>query len=109
MANDKFFDQFNAGKGIPFMESRTKGNLHDMLDKPLHIVDFGFITGENDPYAVILFAESDKFYFGNTIITEVLQKVEDADKREALKSETVIFHERENKKGSRTYTAIEFL
>ncbi len=101
-----YFEKFNAS-GIKFMEGREKGNLSDMLDKPLHIIDYGFITNDEGTYAVIMFAESDKFYFGNSIITEMLQTVESDGMKDALSEQPITLFSRESKKG-RTYTGFKF-
>lgn len=102
-----YFEKFNNG-GIAFMEGRDKGNLQDMLDKPLHIVDYGFIKNDEGEYAVMQFAEDgSKFYFGNSIITEMLHTVEDDGMKEALAEQPIKFFSRESKKG-RTYTGFKF-
>lgn len=103
-----YFDKF-SNAGIPFMEGREKGNLSDMLDKPLHIVDFGFINGEDGRYAVMLFAEDDEnFYFGNSIITAMLETVDDDGMRDELAEQVITFEHRTSKNGKRQYTAFKF-
>lgn len=102
-----YFEKFNNG-GIQFMEGREKGNLSDMLEKSLHIIDHGFIAGDDGDYAVMLFAEdAEHFYFGNSIITEMLKTV-DADGMTAeLAEQPIMFVQRESKRG-RTYTGFKF-
>lgn len=103
-----YFDKFNNA-GIPFMEGREKGNLSDMLDKPLHIVEFGFINGEDGEYAVMAFAEdAERFYFGNSIITEMLHTVKDDGMCEELAEQAITFVKRTSRSGKRTYTAYVF-
>ena len=104
-----YFAQFNAGKGIPFMEGREKANLKDVLDRKLHIDDFGFIKGEEGEYAVISFAEDkDYFYFANAIVTDALKKIKEDGKSEELKDVAVVFTLRMSNK-NREYVAIEFI
>lgn len=103
-----YFAKF-SNKGVPFMEGRDKGDKKDMLDKPLHIVDFGFIRGtDGDDFAVMLFDElPDVFFFGNALVTEMLQQVEADDMREGLKDVTITFTERKSKQSGRMYVSYD--
>ena len=104
-----YFDKF-ANKGIPFMEGKDKGSLRDMIDRPLHIEDFGFINGQDGKFAVILFAEdSDNFYFGNSIITEMLEQVDADGMRDALADETIVFSMRMSKERKQEYMTFDFV
>ena len=47
-----YFDKFNKGEGIPFMDGRTKVDIP--VGKGLHLKDYGFIKGDDDP---LLFEE----------------------------------------------------
>lgn len=90
------------------MEGRDKGDKSEILDKPLHIEDFGFINGKDGRFAVMLFAEiPEKFYFGNLIVTEMLEAVERDDMRKALREVQITFKERKSKESSRTYIAFD--
>lgn len=103
-----YFDKFNTGGGIPFMEGRDKGDMHDILDEKLHIIDFGFINGDNGEYAVIQVAEYDRmFYFANTVITDMLKEVQADGMKEELKNQAIVFEERTSKRG-RDYIAFSF-
>lgn len=102
-----YFAQFK-NEGVPFMEGRDKGDKSEILDRPLHIVDFGFINGNDGKFAVMLFAEiPDKFYFGNSIVTEMLEAVERDNQRQALKEVQITFMERKAKESGRTYIAFD--
>ena len=102
-----YFDKFR-NDGIPFMEGRDKGDLHDMLDVPVHIIDFGFIKGKNGDFAVIALAEdSGKFYFCNSIITEMLRTVQADDMQDALPQQAIVFSLRMSKAGQE-YMTFEF-
>lgn len=102
-----YFAQF-TNEGVPFMEGRDKGDKSEILGKPLHIADFGFINGNDGKFAVMLFAEiPEKFYFGNSIITEMLEAVERDNQRQALKEVQITFKERKAKESGRTYIAFD--
>lgn len=102
-----YFAQFK-NEGVPFMEGRYKGEKSEILGKPLHIADFGFINGNDGNFAVMLFAEiPDKFYFGNSIVTEMLEAVERDNQRQALKEVQITFNERKAKESGRTYIAFD--
>lgn len=104
-----YFDKF-VRKGIPFMEGREKGNLRDMVDKPLHIVDFGFINGKDGEFGVVQFAEDDKkFYFANGIITEMLMQVDDDGMREELAEQPIVFTMRMSKERKQEYMTFDFV
>lgn len=104
-----YWDKFQS-KGIPFMENRDKGDMHDILDKIVHIVDFGFIRKEEEEgdYAVICLKEdNEKFFFCNAVITDMLHQVEKDGMKEELASQPIKFLLRTSKKG-REYFAFEF-
>lgn len=104
-----YFDRFN-NKGIPFMENRDKGDMRDILGKPVHICDFGFIkSDEGGDYGVIALTENDgEFYFCNAIITEMLHQVEKDDMKDELADQVIKFELAESKKG-REYFRFEFV
>ena len=103
-----YFDKFKNA-GVPFMEGREKGNLQDVLDEPLHIVGFGFLNGDDGKYAVMMFAEHpDQFYFGNSIITEMLETVDEDGAQELLAEQVIVFRSKLNASGKRRYTTYSF-
>ena len=104
-----YFDKF-VRKGIPFMEGREKGNLRDLLGKELHIEDFGFINGKDGKFAVMMFAEdADKFYFGNSIVTEMLETVDEDGMRKELAEQVIVFTMRVSKDRNQEYMAFDFV
>ena len=104
-----YFSGLNGNKGIPFMEGRTKKDLTDVVNRQLHIEDYGFIQGDENEFAVICFEELPEFfYFGNAIITEALHQVDADGMKPMISSATVIFSKRMSKKG-REYMAFEFI
>lgn len=69
--------------GIVFMDSRNKGDLHDLVGHTVHIKDFAFLnqvspqTGEMSRFAVFIIEEdNNNFYFGSKPISEVLSLLE---------------------------------
>ena len=103
-----YFSGLNGNKGIPFMEGRTKKDLAEVVDRPLHIEDYGFIQGDENEFAVIAFVEMPEFfYFGNAIITEALHQVDADGMKDQISTAAVTFSKRMSKKG-REYMAFEF-
>ena len=104
-----YFDRFN-NRGIPFMENSDKGDMHDILGEPVHIVDYGFIKKEDEDgdYAVIQLKEHEGvFYFCNQVITDMLHQVDEDDMREELARQVIKFELATSKKG-REYFRFEF-
>ena len=63
---------------LPFMEGRDKGDTKELLGQVSTITEYGFLPNEaGEMYAVFITKErSDKFYFGGTVITDRLFKLE---------------------------------
>lgn len=79
-----------TSQGVPFMENRVKGDINDLINEDLHIVDYGFIRGRKGEYAVIAFKEYPKnFYFGGMVLTDILHRVDKDDMKEQLLGETM--------------------
>ena len=102
-----YFEKFN-NDGIPFMDGAEKSDLSEVFGTPVHIVDFGFINGDNGEFGVIKLQEKPgKFYFVNSIATEMLRTVQADEKKDDLANEPIIFEKRVSKNG-RDYTAFAF-
>ena len=102
-----YFDKFN-NKGIPFMENRDKGDMHDLIGKTVHIEDFGFIRNDDGDYGVIVVAEDkDNFYFCNAVITDMLHQVDNDGMRDELVKQNIVFSMAMSKNG-REYFKFEF-
>lgn len=103
-----YFTNLNPSKGIPFMDGAEKGEKEELLGEWLHIEDFGFINGENGDFAVLQIRERPgKFYFGNQIITEMLQRVNADSMKQHLAENAIKFTMRTSEKG-RDYMTFEF-
>lgn len=108
MPNMQYFAQFKS-KGIPFMDGRTKGDLKDLYGQPVHITDFAKLENDEGEYPVFVIAEDEaKFYFGNSVIKDMLDQIEKDDMRGALAEVAIVFSSAVSKKG-RTYTAFDFI
>lgn len=107
-----YFDKFNKGEGIPFMDGRTKTDIP--VGKGLHLKDYGFIKGDDAPFAVMLFEEYPKnFMFGNSIVTDDIKTIEKdmGSKEQALNllaGVSMKFTKRTSKRG-RDYMSVEFI
>lgn len=99
-----YFSKFR-NDGVPFMDGRDKGSSDEILGQPLHMDDFGFINGNDGRFAVMSFVEfPDKFYFGNSVVTEMLETVEADGMKGELVNVTITFDRRKSKNG-RDYIA----
>lgn len=103
-------EKMNSGKGIEFMEGRTKGNIKDLLDTVVTVKDFAFLTSDDGKYVVfIIDGDEDNFYFGATVMTQNFLEFEAGEIEEIKECGLpILLYEKKNKKESRTYTAIEF-
>lgn len=104
-----FFTNLNSGKGIAFMDNADKADLKDIATRLVHINDYGYIHGEGGDFAVIQLAETPgKFYFANSVITDMLKQVDAGDMKGELPNQGIVFKLRTSKKG-RQYMSFEFV
>lgn len=106
-----YFDKFNKGKGIPFMDGADKIDMP--LGEKLHVRDYGFISGNDGEFVVLAFIEyPNKFVFGNSIITGDIRTMEkdlgDKDKVLAELSDISLTFSKSMSKNKREYTSVEF-
>lgn len=102
-----YFDKFKHD-GIPFMDGREKGDMKDVLEQPLHIIDFGFIKGKRGDFGVVAFKEyPENFYFVNAIITDMLRTVQVDGMEDELAYQAVTFYMKTSKDGNE-YMTFEF-
>ncbi len=96
---------------LPFMENRKKGDTKELLGQDSTINEYGFLPNEaGEVYAVFTVAErSDKFYFGGTVITDRLLKLEEDGYHEAIVTEGLPVRMSEAKsKNNRTFINVVF-
>ena len=97
---------------LPLMESRDKGDTKELLGQVTTITDYGFLPNENgEMYACFITKErAGKFYFGGTVLTDRLLKLESEGYHDAIVEEglPVLMTETKAKKSNRTYTNVEF-
>lgn len=97
-------------EGIPFMDGREKGNVKELNDKIVVVVDYGFIRGSDGQFVVfIIKGDETQFYFGATVMSEKFEQFDLEDKKEIQKfGIPLLLTETLNKKGNRTYQSCEF-
>ena len=102
-----YFSKFQQ-QGIPFMEGAEKADIRELVDKPVHIVDFGFIKGDNGDFAVFITKENDGvFYFAPNVISENLHIIDEDGKR-ALLAKTEVIVRSNTSKNKREYFTLEY-
>lgn len=100
----------NGGKGIDFMEGRTKGEVKTLLGAEITVNGYGFINGKYGEVIVFKIEENDKeFFFGNNVMTDKFKEFTKEEKAEIeANGIPVRITEKKNEKGNRTYYNIEF-
>lgn len=102
-----YFSKFQQ-QGIPFMEGAEKGDIRDIVDSEIHIVDFGFIKGDNGDFAVFQTKENEGvFFFAPNVISENL-KIIDEDGKRALLAKTTVIVRSNTSKNKREYFTLEY-
>lgn len=101
--------------GVPFMEDNEKGEMQELENQSLTLIDYGFIKEDKSDYAVLKFAEKPgKFYFAGLVLTQNLHEAE-ADlgsKKRVLnefKNTFIKFSKQINKAGKYEYWAVEYI
>lgn len=96
---------------LPLMEGRDKGDTKELLGQVSTITDFGFLPNEaGEVYAVFTVKErTGKFYFGGTVLTDRLFKLEQEGYHEAIVAEglPVLLTEKRSK-NNRSFVNVEF-
>lgn len=91
------------------MEGKEKGDLNAIKDNKVKVTDFDILSSNNGDYAVFAIeGDKDFFYFGGSVITDFLSKLEEAGFKEAVQDQglEVILSDKDSKNGN-TYTNIE--
>ena len=100
------------GTRLPFMDEREKGSTDELLGQVSTIVDYGFIPNDDgELYAAFIVRErSTKFYFGGTVLTDRLMKMDDAGYGEDIRAEglPILMTKATSKKSKRSYTDVKF-
>lgn len=108
MADLSYFKKFK--RGIDFMDGRERKELSDLCTgEEFHIEQFDFLPGDNSDYAVFTVEElPGYFFFGNSVVTDVLQQIKDDEMTEDLPNVNVVFEKRTSQK-NRDYIALSFV
>ena len=102
-------ESMNSGKGIVFMEGRTKGETEELIDKTVTIRDYAFINGTDGEYAVfIVDGENKKFYFGGKVLTDNLKAFTDEEHAELISDGLPTRFTLRVSKNKKKYVAVEF-
>ena len=105
-----FFTDLNAGKGVPFMDNRDAGDKATLLEGIWHIEDYAYIDSKNGRCAVVIFREdAENFYFMNSVVTEMLYKVDAAGKKSEIPCAGIKFSIVKNRDETREYFTYEFV
>lgn len=103
-----FEENFSGNAGIGFMDDAEKHDLTELFDESHVIADYGFIEGEDGPFAVFCVKDMPGcFFFASSCITADLKKIEDAGEHKNIAKQKWDFFSKESKKG-RTYTAMKW-
>lgn len=101
--------KMNSNEGIPFMKDRTKGDIQEILDKELTIINFDFISGSDGEYVVFIVDEiKDSFYFGGQVLTSNLKQITSEEKEEVKKNGLPVKFYEAKSKNKRTYIGCTF-
>ena len=96
---------------LPLMEGCDKGDTKELMGQVSTITDYGFLPNEaGEMYAVFTVKErSGKFYFGGTVLTDRLFKLEQEGYHDAIVAEglPVLLNEKRSK-NNRTFVNVEF-
>lgn len=96
---------------LPFMEGREKGDTQELLGQVSTINEYGFLPNEaGEAYAVFTVKErSGKFYFGGTVITDRLTKLEQEGYHETIVAEGLpVRMSNKKSKNGRTFVDVVF-
>ena len=94
----------------PLMDGREKGDLDSIKGVETTITDYDFVNGDDGEYVVFTTHENPQlFYFGSTVLTQQMRKIEDAGYHEDVKKDglPVKLYDRKSK-NKRTYTDVTF-
>ena len=96
---------------LPLMEGKDKGDTKELLGQVSTITDYGFLPNEaGEMYAVFTVKErANKFYFGGSVLTDRLFKLEGEGYHDAIVAEglPVLLAEKRSK-NNRTFVNVEF-
>ena len=95
---------------LPFMEGRDKGNLNTIKEKPVTIIDYGFLGDGNDEYVGFIIDEDpNNFYFGGMVLTENLKALDNEGFGLDIRTNglPVMFNDKTGK-NNRTYTSVTY-
>jgi len=88
------------------MEGRDKGDMSQLINQYVTVVNYDFADGDNGLYSVIHFKElPQQFFFGGGVITDQLKKLDEDGFKETIQKEGLpVKFESVKSKNNRYYT-----
>lgn len=103
-----YFAKYNTN--ADFMNGREKGQLCDVTGKPLHIENYQIMKSDRGDYVALTFKEIDKFfYFGNSILLDIVRGTEQDGMQDLLFTTPVVVTKQKNKTNTFDYWKWEFI
>lgn len=100
------------GVQLPFMESRDKGDIKELLGQVSTIVDYGFLKDKTKNHDYVVFVVKERlntFYFGGQVLTGQMGQLEAEGYHEEIVEEGLPMLLTEKKsKNNRGYINVEF-
>lgn len=98
--------------GLPFMEGKEKAD--NILGENLHIMDYGFLTGDDGEFIAYTVEEyPENFFFGGSVLTERFKHIESVftedEIAELLNEGIEIKLVQKTSKNKRKYVSVEFI
>lgn len=95
---------------LEIMNERSKGVIDEIIDKPVTIIDYDFMSGDDGDFVVFVCKEiPEVFYFGSKVLTDGLKKAQEQGYEEEIKREglPIKLGKAKSKKG-REYTSVKY-
>ena len=88
------------------MEGREKGDMSQLLNQYVTVIDYDFADGDNGLYSILHFKEiKELFFFGGGVITDQLKKLDEDGYKETIQKEGLpVKFESVKSKNNRYYT-----
>ena len=88
MINQNIIAQIKGitASGLPFMEGLDKGETSEIMGHTVHVIEYGYMNGDDGEYVVFLIKENEEhFFFGSTVVTSAFKQLDATIQPEVLK------------------------
>lgn len=88
MINQNIIAQIKGitASGLPFMEGLDKGETAEIMGHTVHVIEYGYMNGDDGEYVVFLIRENEEhFFFGSTVVTSAFKQLDATIQPEVLK------------------------